>query len=354
MCIKLNKAIESMSSPKFLSTYREIAYNKQTAAFKVAQSIPLKFDHKMSINSLWEIHDKGIEEYKKIIKDSAARMGYITKNGVSNSLLKLKLLISQKLLQNCCFCERKCGVDRTSNEVGYCGVGEISKYATEFIHMGEEPELVPSHTVFFTGCTFSCIYCQNCSISTSPQSGIEIDSYNLAKIVEDRRKKESLNINFVTPIPHLHTILDIVNNIDTNMPIIWNSNMYHSIETSKLLEGVVDLYLGDFKYGNDECAKKLSNANEYMNTVTRNFHKAYSTSEILIRHLLLPNHIECCTYPLVVWIAENIPKIRFNLMFQYYPHYKAYEDPKIYRCLTKEEMQKASLFVKEKETLDIV
>jgi len=120
----------------------------------------------------------------------------------------------------------------------------VSRYSAEFLHHGEEPELVPSHTIFFTGCNFSCVYCQNWQISTAPNRGIPILPEEFARKITLQRAYGSKNVNFVTPTPHTHTILKILNALKVNVPVVWNSNMYYSSEVAKLLEGVVDVYLG--------------------------------------------------------------------------------------------------------------
>jgi putative pyruvate formate lyase activating enzyme len=109
----------------------------------------------------------------------------------------------------------------------------------------------------------------------------------------------------------------------------------------------VDVYLGDFKYGNDACAKKLSKVNNYLEIVQPNFKSAYKTAEILLRHLVLPGHLECCTRPIAEWVAKNIPQTRFNLMFQYSPCYRAGGYPEIDRYLTTEEEAQAIEIVTE-------
>jgi putative pyruvate formate lyase activating enzyme len=117
--------------------------------------------------------------------------------------------------------------------------------------------------------------------------------------------------------------------------------MYHSKEIAELLEGVVDVYLADLRYGNDCCAKKYSKVDEYMKVVTENLTHAYSNAEILLRHLVLPGHLDCCTKPAVEWVATHIPHVRFNLMFQYTPHHLAYKYPEINKPLARQEMEKA-------------
>jgi putative pyruvate formate lyase activating enzyme len=163
-------------------------------------------------------------------------------------------------------------------------------------------------------------------------------------VIERRYRQGSRNVNFVggNPDQHAHTIMEILNLVDSNIPVVWNSNMYHSEELAEIIEDVVDVWLGDFKYGNDRCALKYSKVKNYWKVVTRNFKRASQNGELLIRHLIMPGHLECCTEEIVKWVSEKLGKeTRFNLMFQYYPTFKAMEYPEIARRLTRGEMSLA-------------
>lgn len=268
------------------------------------------------------------------------------------SLLDLKLELSRRLLAHCCFCERRCGADRQSGSTGYCGVGAESRYSSDFLHMGEEPELVPSHTIFFSGCTFRCAYCQNWDIAMHPGSGFRAEPAMLAAVLQEGISQGSRNANFVggNPDPNLHTILETVKLVGRQarfLPMVWNSNMYTSSEAMELLNGVIDVYLGDFRYGNDGCAKELSDVEGYSEVVRRNFAHAWETSEVMVRHLVLPGHLECCTRPIMEWVRGNMPGAYFNLMFQYRPEYRAGLHPGIDRRLTAEERKQAQAMAAE-------
>ena len=343
-----------MGHPKFLDRYLRVENNDLPARFRITKSIPVDYDTDASLEKLWALHDEGIEKYRSVLKNIDHGNDFSGLSAASPSLLDLKVEISDRILQNCYMCERRCGPDRKRGEKGFCRLGKISRYASEFLHMGEEPELVPSHTIFFTGCVFACVFCQNWDISTRPDMGAEIDPAKLAGIIDMRRYEGSRNVNFVTPTPHLHTVLRVVNHMSSNTPVIWNSNMYHSWEAGKLLEGVVDVYLGDFKYGNNECARKYSKVRNYMEVVTRNFETAYQHAEIILRHLVMPDNLECCTRPIVEWAAEHIPNVRFNLMFQYAPYHLASRYPEIDHRLTREEVEESLRIVRESGLEDIL
>ena len=361
-----------MGAPKYLKRYLKVQGDEMPAFSRITERISVEFNPEMGLEELRNIHRESIKEYRKLREsleieamdalaytDSSDRLKLYTKSFLelpkaSPSLLELKAAIVDRMLENCSCCEHRCRINRKMGEKGFCRLTDVSRYASEFLHMGEEPELVPSHTIFFTGCVFACVFCQNWDISTYPECGTEVDSRKLAKLVDIRRLHGAKNVNFVTPTPHPHTVLKIVQEMSTNTPVIWNSNMYHSREIAEILEGVVDVYLGDFKYGNNECAQKYSKVKNYLEVVQSNFEFAYETAEILLRHLVLPGHLECCTKPIAEWLAKYIPQIRFNLMFQYRPCYLAAEYPEIARHLRVEEKERAVEILKKARIEDLL
>jgi len=291
---------------------------------------------KAGLDSLWRAHDEAMNALK-----TGAPAGEI-QAGEAN-LLELKAAIAERMLAACCFCERRCLADRAAGKLGTCGVPSISRYASEFFHFGEEAELVPSHTIFFTGCNFSCVYCQNWDIATRPTTGTVAVPKEVARIIDRGHKLGSHNVNFVggNPDPHLHTCLKTISLLETNIPVVWNSNAYASLESMKLLDGAVDIFLSDFRYGNDGCAKKYSHVSRYFAVVSRNILAASRQAEVMLRHLVLPGHLMCCTRPILQWVSEHMPGVYFNLMFQYRPEYKATKYAGLDRRLTLAEMKKA-------------
>ncbi|MCK4778450.1 MAG: 4Fe-4S cluster-binding domain-containing protein, partial [Actinomycetia bacterium] len=235
-----------------LSHYFSILNKECIANFQVSRriSVPEKITH-MEEKELWKIHDEKMATFRKKRKE-------LEKEEIKKlNLIDLKIELAKRILSNCCFCERRCGINRKNGEIGFCEVGKQSFYTSEFLHLGEEPELVPSHTIFFSGCTFRCCYCQNWDIAISSKAGRGVDFKYIAQLIALGQIQGSKNVNFVggNPDPHLLTILKIIKELRANIALIWNSNMYASLETMKILEGIVDLYLGDFRYGNDGCAK---------------------------------------------------------------------------------------------------
>jgi len=330
---------------KSLHRYFQVMEGKLPARFIVCRRVPVKTELSANDEALWRAHDHALRDFRKLLTDidtGSTRLDDLEYQ--PPSLLDLKVELARRILKSCHFCERRCGEDRTAGEVGVCGVGEKSRIASEFLHTGEEPELVPSYTIFFSGCTFKCCLCQNWDISQYPEGGVEVSPKTLAKSIEAHRREGARNVNWVggEPTPNLHNILAALNECEVNVPSVWNSNMYMSMEAMKLLFGTQDVYLTDLKYGNDACALKYSKVPNYWKVVTRNHRLAFVDAELIIRHLVLPTHIECCTRPTLTWIAENLgPMVRVNVMGQYRPEYKAHEFEELRRCPTSEEMDEA-------------
>ena len=290
---------------------------------------------------MWRLHDKAMAAFRK-----AWASGNVPPPPGDRSLLDLKAFLARHTLESCHMCERRCGVNRAAGERGYCGVDAVPRTASNFLHFGEEREIVPSHTIFFSGCTFRCAYCQNWDIAMDARCGIPADPASLASSLRKGMAQGSRNANFVggDPTPALHTILETLLALrgdGKEHPMIWNSNMYASSETMLLLEGVIDVYLADFRYGNDECALRYSSAQDYFQIVSRNFSMGYAQGEIMLRQLLLPGHFHCCTAPIMEWISSNMRDVYFNLMFQYRPNYQASLYPEIDRRPSGEEKDEA-------------
>lgn len=251
--------------------------------------------------------------------------------------LELKSELAHRMLDSCEMCEWRCGVNRNRGEMGRCGVLNQPRISSLFLHFGEEPVLVPSHTVFFSGCNFKCVFCQNYDISQEPSLGQYVRPELLASRLDSGGGK---NVNWVggDPTPNLAYILDVLEYMSEPLPQIWNSNMYLTEECMNLLAKLMDLYLTDFKYGNDHCAERLSGVKEYTDVVRRNHLIAQETGDLIIRHLVLPGHLECCTKPILGWIDENLDEPMVNIMLQYRPSYKSREHDDINGYLTRGEI----------------
>ena len=223
---------------------------------------------------------------------------------------------------------------------GACHCSQNAKVALASIHMWEEPCISGvngSGTVFFSGCNFNCVFCQNSKISHE-NFGKEISNERLAEIFLELQSKNVHNINLVSPTPYVYNIIKAIKlakKNGLNIPIVYNTNSYENVETLKLLEGFVDVYLPDLKYFYDESAIRYSKAPCYFETATNAINemiRQVGTPEfdengiirkgVIIRHLVLPGHITE-TKLILNWIKNNLPKDIFvSVMAQYFPTYK--------------------------------
>ena len=261
-----------------------------------------------------------------------------------------------KILEKCAICPHNCGINRLNNQIGRCKSKDTVKVALYSTHNFEEPYISGkkgSGTVFFSNCNMNCVFCQNYEISQQGK-GKEISIEELADIFIKQQEKDVENINLVTPTSYVPQILEAIKIARKNglkLPIVYNTNGYEKVETLKMLEGYVDIYLPDFKYSDNELGKRLSKVDNYFEIVTealkemyRQTGKAVFNGEgimqkcMIIRHLVLPNHI-LNSRRVLKWINENMHDVYVSVMAQYFPTYKAKEIDDINRKLTKEEYE---------------
>ena len=334
-----------------LARYFAVMEDSKPAKFLIAKKIFANFSKNDSLTKLWTLHEQLTEDFCILEKEIDTRQKRLEELYTpEKSFFDLKIEIANRILNNCCFCIRRCGSNRLDGELGYCRCGTQITVSTMFPHTGEEPELVPSGTIFTLGCTLMCLHCQNWSISQWFESGELYTPQQLANAIEHLRNGGCRNVNLVggDPTSWLSQWLEAFKQVDVNVPVVWNSNSYYSEETAKLLAGFVDVYLLDFKYGPKECAEKLSDAPDYWMACTRSHLYANKYGELIIRVLVLPSHLECCTKPILNWITENLGDwVRVNLMFQYHPEWRSREIPELRRRLTKSEMNQTIKMAKD-------
>jgi len=335
-----------------LQWYRGVMTGRYPAKFLICKKIGVSIPKGPDESSLWYQHASAQKDFLRAFKAILEGLiDFTSLPDVSPNLLDLKCLISERMVRRCNFCERRCLVDRKAGQRGFCKVGYESKVATWFHHFGEEAPLIGkggSGTIFFAGCNFGpCVFCQNWDISSDPENGAIVPPKVLALISERLKKDDVANINYVggEPTPNLHVILNSMRFLRSNVAQLWNSNMYCSVETMNLLADVIDIWLPDFKYGNDDCALLLSNAKNYFEIVSRNHKIAYDNGNMIVRHLVLPNHVDCCTKPILEWVSKNTPNALVNIMEQYHPDYLVERYPEKYKSIarrvTHDEMHEA-------------
>lgn len=268
-------------------------------------------------------------------------------------------------LEKCKICPHKCQVNRNNNKIGRCKAKDTVKIGLYSTHDFEEPIISGnkgSGTVFFSNCNLNCVYCQNYEISQQGK-GKEITIQELANIFLKQQEKGVENINLVTPTSYVPQIIEAIKIAKKNglkLPIVYNTNSYENIETLKMLEGYIDIYLPDLKYAKDSLAKQYSNIENYFEIATkailemkRQVGKPVINEEgimqkgIIVRHLVLPNNIEN-SKNVLKWLKVNLDEEDYiSIMAQYFPTYKAKETNELKRKLTIEEWKEIENYVEK-------
>ena len=235
--------------------------------------------------------------------------------------------------ERCELCPRRCGVNRTAGERGFCGCPDTALVAKAMLHKWEEPVLAGeggSGAIFFGGCTLGCRYCQNRAISGAPV-GEPVNAGQLRQIMEDLIARGAENIDLVTPTQFLPTILPALEP-KLPVPVVYNCGGYERVETIRALAGKIDIYLPDFKYGDNVLAERLSGAGDYVERASESIREMVRqvgavrwngeklASGVVIRHLILPGNVEN-SLKVLDWIGENFApgEVLVSLMRQYTP-----------------------------------
>jgi putative pyruvate formate lyase activating enzyme len=261
-----------------------------------------------------------------------------------------------EILSHCTLCPRHCGVNRLAGEKGYCRAGAEPVVASWALHPWEEPPISGTNgsgTIFFTHCTARCLFCQNYPIS---QLGVgrQVNVQRLAEMMLELQARGCHNVNLVTPthfVPQTLAALDIAIQQGLHLPLVYNSSGYETVETVRLLDGVVDIYLPDAKYADDDVARRLSGFRGYLEVNRAALREMYcqvgkdllldenglAVRGMIIRHMVLPEKL-AGTQQVLTWIARELsPFIHISLLAQYFPAHKAVGDPILGRKITNEE-----------------
>lgn len=258
----------------------------------------------------------------------------------------------------CTLCPRNCHFDRINKKTGYCGMDNTVRVARAALHMWEEPCISGekgSGAVFFTGCGLKCCFCQNREIAIG-KSGLEISVDRLGEIFLELEEKGAANINLVTGahfVPQIISALELARKKGMSLPIIYNSSGYEKVETLKMLEGYVDVYLPDFKYMESDLAEEFSHAADYPQTAKKAIREmirqtgpviinedGYILRGTIVRHLILPGHTKNSVSVLEYLYHEYGDNIFISIMNQYTPVFKQEKYTELNRKVTKREYEK--------------
>ena len=277
----------------------------------------------------------------------------------ASGILRQRLAAACQGLEACRCCPRNCGTDRAHGQLGTCRTGRQARVASFRSHFGEEGPLVGRHgsgTIFLSSCNLFCTFCQNFALSHLNE-GYEVDAKRLADIMLELQDTQCLNINFVTPshvVPQILEAVELAAARGLRLPLVYNTGGYDSVDTLRMLEGVIDIYMPDFKFWDARHAERCCQAPDYpekARAAIREMHRQVGDLQVdaggiapkglLVRHLVMPNGVSG-TAEIMRFLAEEIsPDTYVNVMGQYRPCGRAIEDPTISRAVTTAEIEAA-------------
>jgi len=265
---------------------------------------------------------------------------------------------AKEMLISCRVCPHRCEVNRLENELGYCRTGRFAIVSSYFPHHGEEfpiRGLRGSGTIFFSYCNMRCVYCQNYEVSHLGEGKV-VSPEELARMMLELQDLGVHNINLVSPshvVPQILEALYIAVEGGLRIPIVYNTSSFDSLESLRLLDGIVDIYLADLKYLSREFGRKYSKVKDYPSHAKEAIREMYrqvgnlkvdergvGVRGLLVRHLVLPNDIST-TKEVMDFLKSLDPKLAVNVMDQYFPFYEAKFYPELSRRITKEELRRA-------------
>lgn len=257
--------------------------------------------------------------------------------------LRLRAAEARRHYARCDLCAHSCGVDRGQGPAGICQEDDGLSLAGAGIHWGEEPQLVPSGLILIAGCNLSCQTCETWSFSLERRGAVRTSPDQLAALLLELEKSGAANANFVTPTHVLPVLLEglaVAAEHGWSLPVVWNCGGYESLEALRLLEGVVDVYLPDAKYGDDAAAYELSGCRRYTAALDLSLREMHRQAEVIVRHLVLPGGV-ASPDKLMPLIAAVSPAICINVLSQYRPVYRAERFPVVARGVTAQEVDAA-------------
>lgn len=258
-------------------------------------------------------------------------------------LARERAAIARVMLADCHFCAHHCGVNRLAGAGGPCHAGAETRFFSAQVEVSDELELIPTFAIALSGCDLRCDFCITGDSSWNARAGINFNAGEMAERARAALQSGTRTVMVLggEPTIHLPAALELVAALPDSARLVWKTNAHGSAEARELLDGMFDVWLADFKFGNDACAQRLARVPNYRRVVEENLIWANGHSELIVRHLLMPGHVECCWRPVAEWLAENLPGVKVNLRSGFWPAWQARRHRELRGNTTDEETNRA-------------
>jgi putative pyruvate formate lyase activating enzyme len=242
-----------------------------------------------------------------------------------SELARERARLAHAALTDCHLCAHHCGVNRRANETGLCRAGAKARIFIAQTEVSDELALIPTFAIAFSGCDLRCDFCITGASSWNPRAGEILSPGTVAERAMEALAAGARTIMILggEPTIHLPTALEIVAALPDSAKLIWKTNAHGSASARDFLNGMFNVWLADYKFGNDACAQRLARVPDYVHVVQENLRWANEHSELIVRHLLMPGHVECCWRPTAEWLGENLPGTKINLRSGFWPAWHA-------------------------------
>lgn len=240
-------------------------------------------------------------------------------------MARVRAAAAREGLAECRWCAHDCGVNRLRGERGKCHAGAESRVFSAQVEVSDELELVPTFAVAFSGCDLRCDFCITGRESWDARAGVNMEMAAVATRARAALAKGARSVMILggEPTVHLPAALELVAALPPEAKLIWKTNAHGTAVAREWLDGLFDVWLADYKFGNDGCAERLARVPNYTAVVQENLRWAYEHSELIVRHLVMPGHGECCWRPVAEWLGGNLPGVKVNLRTGFWPAWQA-------------------------------
>jgi len=256
---------------------------------------------------------------------------------------------ARAMLADCHLCAHHCGVNRLRQPAGRCHAGCSPRFFCAQTEVTDELELIPAFNVALSGCDLRCDFCITGGPSWNPRIGKAFDVKTMGAKARLALEEGARCVMVLggEPTIHLLAVLEFVADLPAEVRLAWKTNAHCSAQARRLLEGIFDIWVADFKFGNDACAERLANVRGYIAVIRENVLWAYEQSDLIVRHLLMPGHLECCWRPIAEWLALELPDVKVSLRAGYWPAWQADRHPELRRTLAGEEVERGFRFARD-------
>jgi putative pyruvate formate lyase activating enzyme len=250
---------------------------------------------------------------------------------------------ARRVLRNCQLCAHQCGVDRVAGERGNCRAGLRARCFGAQTEVNDEPELAPCFAIALSGCDLRCDFCISGLESWNPEAGDPVAALALARQATCALASGARSVMILggEPTIHLPTVLELVSNLPEAATLVWKTNAHGTAQSRALLEGLFDVWVADYKFGNDTCAARLAQVPHYTLRVRENLRWAAVHTRLIVRHLLMPGHIDCCWRPVATWLAQALPGVTVSLRSGFWPGWFSRRHAELRRTTCRSEVEQA-------------